>query len=264
MKQVLIALAVLLSMVTVCFAEEEIDASDPTKIYTYAGAGVKFSDYTNGETMTELRATGNIGLSTSDMLMFELGYGWHSGDKLPGDNSGLTNARLRWFHLFPMDSSVISGYRGWGTQVDVQIAGELKGTDGQNVVSLGALPAFGINENWNFYLPLNLVNSWDKKFENYNGSGVGVSPLLVYTPENWWEGSYVQIWPGYTHFFNGELNGEGSGNLDLTTGGSITPTILWSMTFQKNFDKDLNAFRRDRDSGLKNDYNVFVSITTYF
>jgi len=30
-------------------AEEKIDASDPTKIYTYAGGGLKYTDYTNGE-----------------------------------------------------------------------------------------------------------------------------------------------------------------------------------------------------------------------
>jgi len=60
-------------------AEDQIDASDPTKIYTYAGGGVKYTDYTNGESMWEIRATGNLGLSDSDMVMFELGYGWHDG-----------------------------------------------------------------------------------------------------------------------------------------------------------------------------------------
>ena len=245
-------------------ADSEIDASDPTKIYTYAGAGIKFTDYTNNEKMTELRAIGNIGLTDSDMLMFELGYGWHSGNKVPGNNSGLTNARLRWFHLFPMDYSVTSGYRGWGTQVDVQLAGNLKGTDGQNVISLGAIPAYGINEKWSFYLPVNLVNSWDKRFEKYNGSGIGLAPLLVYSPDNWWPGAYLQIWPGYTRFFNGALKGEGSGNIDLITGGSITPTVLWSTTFQQNFDKDLKTYRRDGNSGLKNDWNIFVNVTTYF
>ena len=60
-------------------AEDQIDASDPTKIYTYAGGGVKYTDYTNDESMWEIRATGNLGLSDSDMVMFELGYGWHDG-----------------------------------------------------------------------------------------------------------------------------------------------------------------------------------------
>ena len=45
-----------------------IDASDPTKIYTFAGGGLKYNDYTNGESMLELRATGNIGISDVAIL----------------------------------------------------------------------------------------------------------------------------------------------------------------------------------------------------
>jgi len=260
-SSLILLLSVILSGVV--YAEEKIDASDPTKIYTYAGGGMKYTDYTNGESMWEIRATGNIGLSKSDMLLFELGYGWHSGDKTPGDDSGLTNGRLRWFHLFNMNYDVVSGYRGIATQVDLQVAGELKGTDGQNVVTLGALPAFGISEKWSAFVAANLVNSFDKRFANYNGTGVGLAPLFVYGAD-WWPGSYLQIWPNYTYFFTSELSGDGSGNLDITTGGEITSTLLWSVTFQQNFDKDLKTFRRGRDTGLKNDWNVFANVTSYF
>ncbi len=245
-------------------AEEAIDASDPTKIYTYAGGGVKYTDYTNDESMWEIRATGNLGLSDSDMVMFELGYGWHDGDLVEGDDNGLTNARIRWFHLFDMDYSVPSGYRGMATQIDFQVAGKLKGTDGQNVIVVGALPAFAINEKWSFYLAINAVNSWDKGFDYYNGFGVGVAPLLVYVPENWWPGAYVQLWPNYTWFVSGELSDTGSGGVDVTTGGPITETVLWALTWQQNVDEDLSTFRRGRDTGLKNDWNLFFNVTTYF
>jgi hypothetical protein len=107
------------------------------------------------------------------------------------------------------------------------------------------------------------VNSWDKKFENYNGMGLGVAPLLVYTPD-WWAGSYIQIWPNYTWFFTNELAGEGAGNFDVTTGGEITPSLFWAVTGQKNLDKDLRAFRRGRDTGVKNDWNLFFNLTRYF
>ena len=50
-----------------------VDATDPTKIQTYAGLGLKYSDYTNGESMIELRLIGNVGLSEHDMLLFEVG-----------------------------------------------------------------------------------------------------------------------------------------------------------------------------------------------
>ena len=49
---------------------EQVDASDPTKIYSYAGGGPKYTEYTNGESMLELRLSGNLGLSDSDMITF--------------------------------------------------------------------------------------------------------------------------------------------------------------------------------------------------
>jgi len=42
------------------------------------------------------------------------------------------------------------------------------------------------------------------------------------------------------------------------------PKLLWSITFQKNLDKDLNAFRRGRDTGVKNDWNVDFKVTSNF
>lgn len=243
---------------------EAIDASDPTKIYTYAGGGVKYTDYTNDASMTEIRATGNIGLSDKDMLLFELGYGWHSGDPEAGSDGGLTNSRVRWFHLFKMDYGVTSGYRGWASQVDLQMAGKLKGTDGQNLLSLGALAAFGLNESWSFFGGANLVNAWDKDYKEWNGYGIAGTALFVYSPNNWWDGAFLQIWPSYTRFVHGDLANSGSGNLDLITGGNITETVLWSATFQKNFDKNLNSYRRGSGTGLTNDWNIFMNITSYF
>jgi len=245
-------------------AADKIDASDPTKIYTYAGGGVKYTDYTNGESMTELRATGNVGVSANDMVLFEFGYGWHSGDAVPGSNDRWTDARVRWFHLFSMDYAVTHGYRGTGTQLDLQLAGDLKGTNGQNVVTLGLMPAFGLGKQWSLILGANFVNSWDKKFEQWNGAGAGIAPLFVFAPDDWWAGAYVQIWPNYTYFFTGDLAGKGSGTVDLVTGGQITKTTLWGLTLQKQLDQDLGSFRRGRDTGLQNDWNVFFNITTYF
>ena len=126
--------------------DQVIDASDPTKIYTYVGGGLKYNEYTNGQSMIELRATGNLGLSDTDMILFELGYGWHDGGLVSGDDSDWTNVRARWFHVVKMNYDVGSGYRGWSTQVDLQLAGELKGTDGQNVLGVGVMPAYALNE----------------------------------------------------------------------------------------------------------------------
>ena len=262
-KKVITSTILALCTLSSLYAGETIDASDPTKVYSYAGIGMKYIDYTNGDYMSEMRAIGNIGLSDKDMLQFEFGYGFHNGDQTPGNNSELTNSRLRWFHVFNMDYSISSGFRGWATQVDIQIAGSLKGTDGQNVLTLGLLPAFGINEQWSFFMPMNVVNSWDKKFENYNGVGINISPLFVYTP-NWWTGSYVQIWPGYTYFVDGALKSEGAGNLDVTLGGNITDTVFWAVSYQANYDVDLRSFKRGASTGLTNNQNIFFNITTFY
>lgn len=246
-----------------CFAEEEgIDASDPTKIYSYVGLGVKYTDYTNNESMTEARVTGNLGLSPSDMVLFELGYGWHDGDS--GNDNDITNARFRYFHLFSMDYSVETGYRGMSSQADLQLSGSLKGTDGQNVITLGALPAFGINDKWNFLLGGNLVNAFDKDFKKWKGTGLGIAPLFVYVPDNWWKGAYLQIWPNYTYYVVGDNKDEGSGVIDIITGGNITSTQKWGVTFQQSFSKDFGPYIRGRDTGLKNDWNILISIFNYF
>ena len=125
-------------------AESEFDATDPTKVYSFLGGGPKYTDYTNGESMWEIRAIDNLALGPADSLLIEFGYGWHDGDLIPGDNSGLTDARVRYFHIGEVQYDLTSGYRGMGYQVDLQFAGQLKGTDGQNVVMAGLMPVFAL------------------------------------------------------------------------------------------------------------------------
>jgi hypothetical protein len=110
-------LACLTSGVVWAEQAEKVDASDPTKIYSYAGLGYKFTEYDNGDSLNEVRAIGNIGFSDSDMLLFEIGHGNCSGTVLSGEkDSGATNGRARYFHLIGMDYSIAKGYRGWATQ----------------------------------------------------------------------------------------------------------------------------------------------------
>ena len=244
--------------------EERIDASDPTKIYTFVGGGPKYNDYTNGEYMWEARATGNIGLSDHDSLLFEVGYGWHQGDQAPGKDSGITNSRLRWFHLYEMNYELEKGYRGFGLQADVQLAGSLKGPDGQNQILFGAMPVFALGGNWNLYLMLMVANTWDKGWDNWNGIGPSVTAQFIYDNEDWWPGAQVRLIPTYTYFVSGYLEDEGSGTLEINVGGEITQTVMWDITAEKNFDVDLRGFSRGPDEELENDFNVFFNVTTYF
>lgn len=245
-------------------ADEAIDATDPTKIYSYLGAGLKYTEYTNGEFMWELRATGNIGLSESDMLLFEGGYGKHHGDQAEGGDTGGTRFRVRWFHLFDMDYELERGYRGWGTSVDVQLAGSLKGQNGQNVILIGGMPTFALGGDWDLYLQLNIANTWDKTFDNWNGIGPGFNAQFIYSPDSWWPGAQLRIIPGYIYWAAGELEGEGSGELEINVGGNISPTITWDVTTSANFDKDLKSLRRGPSGELENDWNVFFNIAVYF
>ena len=245
-------------------ADDEIYASDPTRIYTFLGGGLKYSDYTNNESMTELRLTGNWGIDYNDAVLFEVGYGWHDGDAVPGADSGVTNLRVRYFHLLPIDYDLVRGYRGMGLQFDLRFAGELKGTDGQNVLSAGAMPSFGLAPDWNLYLTAGVVGAWDKSFAKFNGAGVSVSPKFVYSPETLWPGAQFQLTPTYQYFMTGALQGDGSGEVEINIGGEFTPTIMWDLVGEVNFDKDLKTLRRGRDTGLENDWNVFFNVTTYF
>ena len=247
----------------VCMAEETVDATDPTKIYSFLGGGPKYTSYTNDEYMAEFRLIGNIGVSESDMLLGEFGYGKLQGSDFYNDESGWTSARFRWFHLFDMDHEAM-GYRGAGSQVDVQLAGELPGTDGQNMLLVGYMPTWNFSEHLSLYLSLNIANSWDKSFEKYNGAGTGFDAQIIYNNEDWWPGAQIRLMPAYNYFLTGELDGEGSGNLDINIGGAITPTLMWDVTWQKNFDKDLHTFRRDRLAEIENDWNLFFNVTRYF
>ena len=42
---------------------EPVDATDPTKIYSFFGGGPKYSEFTNGDYLREARVIGNIGFS---------------------------------------------------------------------------------------------------------------------------------------------------------------------------------------------------------
>ena len=108
------------------------------------------------------------------------------------------------------------------------------------------------------------MTSWDKRFENYNGLGVGFDAQLIYSNDDWWPGAQVRFIPVYNRFISGELDGDGSGNIDINVGGEFSPTVMWDITFQQNLDKDLKTFRRGRDTDLENDWNIFFNVTSYF
>ena len=111
---------------------------------------------------------------------------------------------------------------------------------------------------------LNVANTWDKGWKYWNGIGPSVTAQFIYDNESWWPGAQVRIVPTYTYFVSGELKDEGSGQLEINVGGEITPTVMWDVTAEKNFDVDLRSFSRGPDEELENDWNFFVNVTAYF
>jgi hypothetical protein len=239
--------------------KQQIDASDPTQIVTFLGAGPKVTRYTDDANINEIRVSGTFGIGKKDMLIFETGYGHHTAEH----ESGLTNTQVRHFHLFKMDNEIKRGYRGWGSSIDLNLAGELKGMDGQNSLAIGASPAFALGGDWQLYPIVMLLNSWDKRFAHYNGGGVNFSPLLSKSFD-WWDGSFISIWPQYNRFYWGELSGNGGGQLQLIVGGKFTDTFIWKVIGYEMFDKDFRAFKHDEGFPAKADRALHFRVESYF
>jgi len=267
MKYIVVYLILFAGIAMQSRSVQAVDASDPTKIYSYAGPGYKYTQFTNDDYLQELRVIGNLALSEQDSVMFEFGYGKYSGTVGPGeDDTGLTNSRARWFHLFSMDHSVVSGYRGWASQVDLQLEGDVKGTKGTNTIALGVMPAYGINTEWSMYLPVNYVSTWNNDFDRHKGHGIGFAPMAAYAPaEGPWPGFFLQIWPSITRYVSGDLSGEGGANIDITLGWTPAEKVVATATLQHNFDKDFGLYNLSPGaSSGPNDWNIFASVSFYF
>ena len=266
MNNKIVAVLLAASIPMTVFADSSIDPSDPTKIAAFAGPGFKFTSFADDSELVEIRASGNMGFGEKDMVLFELGYGNFDGAVISTDTtSGMTNARARWFHLFNMDGEVTRGYRGWATQVDLQLAGSVKGTTGSNTLAIGALPAFAINNDWDVYLPTSYVSTWGEDFNKHLGHGISITPMFVYAPENgMWNQFFLQISPSYTRYFAGDIENSGAGSIEFTTGGAVGERWILTAVVTKNFDKNFEGFRRPGEASGANDWNVFFSGSYYF
>ena len=223
---------------------KKIDASDPTRIVTFVGGGPKFTEYVDGSNVVEAHVSLTMGIGQKDMITVESGYGRHNTT----GKKGMTTTEFRHFHLFKMDQ-VEKGYRGWGSSIQVNFAGSVPGTDGQNIVGLGASPAFALGGKVDIYPIMMVMNSWDKHFGHYNGGGLNFSPLMT-VKLNTWDGAFVNIWPQYTRYFWGDLGKRdvGGGQLRLVLGGNFNPTLVWRAIAFFPFDKNLRGY--DHNGGF--------------
>ena len=111
---------------------------------------------------------------------------------------------------------------------------------------------------------LNGVGAWDKSFSNFNGFGIGIAPKFVFSTDRLWPGAQIQFTPNVKRFVSGNLQGEADITFEVNVGGEITRTVMWDFVLEKNTNIDLTSLKRGVDTGLKNDWNLFFNVTTYF
>ncbi len=241
-----------------------IDTADPTRIYTGVGISVGSSDYENGESRRELRGSFSWALTADDMMLLESGYGRHESATAGGDETGLTRTRLFYRQRLPFDDSLQQGFRGMAFQVELQLSGELKGTDGQTILSGGGTPAIRVNKYLDIYPVVDLISSFDKNFKNFNGIGFEVAPLFSYAPDYLWPGAVLQVEPSYTQYVIGQFAFGNSRNLRVAGGGTFFGSLSWLLSAEKHAGRDLLTYRGDNSAGLKHDWSAAFRLLATF
>lgn len=261
----LLCICISLTFTTQVVARENaIDTADPTRIYTGVGVSAGSSTYENGESRKELRGSFSWAITTADMLQIESGYGRHESNTPGGDTSGLTRTRLYYRQRLPFDDSLQDGFRGMAFQAGLILSGDLKGTDGQTILSLGTVPAIRISDSVDFYPVVDVINSFDKNFRNYNGAGFDFAPILSYSPDYLWPGATLQIEPSFTQYVIGQFAFGNSRNLKIACGGTLFTTLNWTLSAEGHDGRDLLTYRGDNSAGLKHDWSTAFELLATF
>lgn len=198
------------------------------------------------------------------MLQIESGYGQHDSSVTGGDDSGLTRTSLRYRQRLPFDDALQTGFLGMAFQAELQLSGEIRGTDGQTLFSGGTTPAIRISKSFDIYPIVNLVNSFDKNFKHYNGSGFDFAPRLTYTPDYLWPGAVVQIQPGYSKYLVGQLAFGNASRMRIASGGSLFSVLQWTLSAERCNGLDLTTWRGNNSTGLKHDWNATFQLLGTF
>lgn len=242
---------------------EKYDPSDPTRIDARAGFGFKYTAYDPGGYLNEMRAKLALQLNPKDLLVADIGVGQNHG--VPGQESefGLTDGRFRYFRLWDIDRS-LTGWQGWGTSVEVQTPGTVPGTDGSGLLALGWLGALGLGKGFSCYLNPIVSSVWTRNLDEHLGVAVRGDVFLTYKPGSLWRGAYFKLKPSYSYGVSQTIDGEASGNLEASIGGSFSGAFWWDVQGRKFLEQDLDRFTEGRESGLADDWSLYVSFTYFF
>ena len=242
-------------------SEQIPDPSDPTQIDARLGAGYKYTDFTGGGSINEIRAKVALLLGKSGMFIADVGVG-KLNDNPNGENeTGLTDGRYRYFHLGPMDHKKM-GYRGWGVSAELQTQGAIEGTDGSNLIAVGGIWSFATAKTLSIFP--NLIGSavWSKDFDSYLGAVARGDLFITWKPVGIWRGGYLKFKPSYSVGVSNVIKGDDSVNLEVAVGGMITTNKKWWWDIQgRAFATD--ELEQDLQGSIKADKSVFASVTYY-
>jgi len=241
--------------------EQTPDPSDPTRIDARIGAGYKYTDFTGGASINEIRAKVALLLGKSGMFIADVGVGKLNDNPNGEDETGLTDGRYRYFHLGPMDLKKM-GYRGWGVSAELQTQGAIEGTDGSNLIAVGGIWSFATSKTLSIFP--NLIGSavWSKNFDSYLGAVARGDLFITWKPVGIWRGGYLKFKPSYSVGVSNVIKGDDSVNLEVAVGGMITTNKKWWWDIQgRAFATD--ELEQDLQGSIKADKSVFASVT-YF
>lgn len=241
-----------------------INTTDPTLIYSGFGVSAQQVEYKNGDSRQEVRGAFAWTLNAEQMLLLEAGYGRHDDGTPGGETNDLTRSRLMYRQRLPFNDNLTTGFRGMIFEADLNFSGELAGTDGQTLLRVGATPAVGISESFDFYPAVRVVNSFDKNFRHYNGAGFDLVLRLDYAPDYLWPGALFQLEPGYSQFAIGQLAFKHFHDLRVAIGGNLFEALHWRLSADKQYGRQLSSWRGSNSAGMKEEWSAGLQILATF
>ncbi len=241
--------------------EQTPDPSDPTRIYTRGGAGYKYTDFTGGASINEIRAKLALLQGDSGMFVVDIGVGKINDNPNGEDETGLTDGRFRYFHLGPMDFKKM-GYRGWGMSAELQTQGAVPGTDSSNLFAVGGIWSFKTTRTLSFFPNITGSAVWSKDFDSFLGVAARGDLFITWKPVGIWQGGYLKFKPSYSYGVSGDIDGSDSASLEVAVGGMLSKDKKWWWDVQgRGFLVD--ELEQQIKGSISADWSVFASFT-YF
>lgn len=240
------------------------DPSDPTRVDTRGGFGVKNTEYDPSGQLRELRAKIAVQLNPKDLVTIDIGVGKNLNVPGESDEFGLTDVRFRFFRMWNVDRSIVAGWQGWGTSLELQTPGNVPGTDGSGLVALGAMGALGLGSGFSAFLNPIVSTVWTRGFDQHLGIAARFDLFLTYKPGTLWTGAYFKLKPSVSYGLSDEIQDQGAANLEASVGGAFSRVLWWDIQARTFLEKELDRETEGRESGVADDWSLYLSLTYFF